>query len=206
VELIPQGNKVPVTFENSLKYAQLLEDYRLHEFSRQVGALCRGLASIVPFNFFSIFTAKQLEILITGNPDIDIDLLREKTEYRGSVTPNDRHIKLFWQVMKNFSQEDRKRFLQFVWGRNRLPSNSVGFGRELFKISDHSQAIFSRDPDRYLPISHTCFFAFELPRYTTEHVMREKILYAINNCTTVDGDATHEGRANLQMSSNENEE
>lgn len=40
--------------------------------------------------------------------------------------------------------------------------------------------------------------------YTNEKVMREKILYAITNCVTNDLDATHEGRANLQMTA-ENE-
>lgn len=35
---------------------------------------------------------------------------------------------------------------QFVWGRNRLPATAVGFGRDIFRISDHAQAIMVRLP------------------------------------------------------------
>jgi len=34
----------------------------------------------------------------------------------------------------------------------------------------------------------TCFFSVELPRYTNKASMREKILYAITNCHSIDTD------------------
>ena len=40
----------------------------------------------------------------------------------------------------------------------------------------------------YLPSSHTCFFALDLPNYTEESVMREKLLYAIEFCKAIDND------------------
>lgn len=121
--------------------------------------------------------------------------------------------------------------------RSRLPHNALGFGKDLFKLSDHAQAITTGKHDHYLPISHTCFFALELPRsdekrhlrrvprscctpharqptcsltslcrsplsarrYTSKSVLSSKLLYAISNCQSIDGDATHEGRANMMM-------
>jgi hypothetical protein len=73
------------------------------------------------FCFFScsVFTSSQLEVLVTGNPDIDISLLRSKTEYRGNLSARDKHVLMFWEVLEDMSQEQRKKFLQFVWGRNR---------------------------------------------------------------------------------------
>lgn len=44
-----------------------------------------------------------------------------------------------------------------------------------------------------------CFFALELPRYSSKALMRTKLLYAIMNCNSIDVDATHEGRANMNM-------
>ena len=55
-------------------------------------------------------------------------------------------------------------------------------------------------PDGHFPVSHTCFFSMEWPRYTSVEVAKEKLLYAIVNCTDMDMDATAEGRANLAMS------
>lgn len=109
---------------------------------------------------------------MTGNPSIDIDLLREKTEYRGNITAHDKHITLLWEVLHEMTQQQRKAFLQFTWGRNRLPHNALGFGKDVFKLSDHAQAIASGMHDQYLPISHTCFFALELPRSLTQRKPR----------------------------------
>jgi hypothetical protein len=48
-------------------------------------------------------------------------------------------------------------------------------------------------PDNYLPVSHTCFFSIELPKYSSKEVLRRKLLYAIYNCTAIDGDDTTAG-------------
>lgn len=60
---------------------------------------------------------------MTGNPDIDISLLRSKTEYRGNLSARDKHVLMFWEVLEDMSQDQRKKFLQFVWGRNRLDNS-----------------------------------------------------------------------------------
>lgn len=200
IELIPNGKNILVTYENSQLYANLLEKFRCTEFNKHITSICRGVASIVPLEFLSIFTWNQLEVMIAGNPEIDISLLREKTEYRGQIAATDKHIEMFWEVLESFSQEDRQNFLQFVWGRNRLPANALGFGRDLFKLSDHAQAIQTNKHDLYLPVAHTCFFALELPRYSSKEIIRDRLLYAIRNCSSIDGDHTHEGRANMMMS------
>lgn len=102
--------------------------------------------------------AAQLEVLVSGNAEIDLNLLRtQKTVYRGFLSGNDRHIKYFWDALESFTTEDKRRFLQvcvhsqclvdlnqFVWGRNRLPASAVGFGRDTFKISDHPQSMLVR--------------------------------------------------------------
>jgi len=56
------------------------------------------------------------------------------------------------------------------------------------------------DPDSHLPVTHTCFFSMEWPKYSSEEVARQKLLYAITNCVDMDADATAEGRANMAIS------
>ena len=36
--------------------------------------------------------------------------------------------------------------------------------------------------DDYLPVAHTCFFSLELPPYSSQEIMRTKLLYAVYNC------------------------
>jgi hypothetical protein len=48
--------------------------------------------------------------------------------------------------------------------------------------------------DRHMPRSHTCFFAIDLPRYTKEETMREKLLYAATYCSAIDNDSSANGQ------------
>jgi hypothetical protein len=42
--------------------------------------------------------------------------------------------------------------------------------------------------DGSLPTSHTCNQQLELPRYSTKEILKERLLYAIANCTTIEMD------------------
>lgn len=44
-----------------------------------------------------LFTAKQLEIAVAGEPEFDIAFWREHTEYKG-YRADDSTIELFWKV------------------------------------------------------------------------------------------------------------
>ena len=58
---------------------------------------------------------------------------------------------------------------------------------------------YDHRPDGHFPVSHTCFFSLEWPRYSSVEVARAKLLYAIANCTDMDMDQTTEGLANMAM-------
>jgi len=49
-----------------------------------------------------------------------------------------------------------------------------------------------RSIDDMLPITHTCFFSIELPAYTTLDVMTERVIFAMVNCTAIDGDGNND--------------
>jgi len=55
----------------------------------------------------------------------------------------------------------------------------------------------ARVMDQYFPIAHTCFFSIELPRYSSKDICYAKLLWAVNNCVSIDADNTREGRANM---------
>ena len=193
VELVPGGSGIPLTFENRCEYCNLLEKYRIHEFDIQAEAIRRGLSTIVPMRLLSLFTWDQLELMVCGISTVDIALLRSVTEY-SSCSPNDTHVMYFWQVLEEFSNEERAAFLKFTWGRSRLPLNAAAFAQR-FKL----QSFGKSPPDSYLPVSHTCFFSLELPRYSTIDVMREKLRYAITHCLAIDGDDTSIGMQAASM-------
>ena len=119
--------------------------------------------------------------MVCGERRVDIGYLRANTKYRG-VSPSDAHVQMLWRVLESFSDDQRQQFLRFVWGQSRLPHNPADFTQKFEILPYHNSSPGA------LPISHTCFFSIELPRYRTEKQMRDRLLYAIQNCVSVDAD------------------
>eukprot|EP00475_Leptophrys_vorax_P044051 TRINITY_DN8686_c0_g1_i1.p1 TRINITY_DN8686_c0_g1~~TRINITY_DN8686_c0_g1_i1.p1 ORF type:complete len:636 (-),score=165.67 TRINITY_DN8686_c0_g1_i1:54-1961(-) len=185
--LIANGENVSVTWENRTQFVQALIHFRVNEFKAQCDAMKRGLATVVPYPLLSLFTWQELELQICGRPKMNLDLLEKMTMYDG-CSRNDSHIVMFWRMLRErLDDEEKCQFLRFVWGRSRLPLRAEDFDRK-FKIARMHKS--DHNPDNYLPISHTCFFALDLPRYSTLDIMHQKVLYAITHCVAIDADDT----------------
>jgi len=186
-ELLPNGKNISVTWENKQQFCEALLRYRLTEFEEQCEAIRRGLATVVPLQLLSLFTWQELESRVAGSV-VDVDMLESATNYQ-SVQATDPHIKLFWQMMRErYTDEQRSRFVSFVWGRSRLPTTIAGFGSDRFKITPHSREDSAKDVNKMLPITHTCFFSLELPKYTNLDAMTDRMTYAMMTSTEIDGD------------------
>lgn len=85
----------------------------------QIDAFLEGFHEIVPTELVSIFDAQELELLISGLPDIDLDDLRANTDYHGYKS-GDAQIGYFWNALKSFSKEEVALFLQFVTGTSKV--------------------------------------------------------------------------------------
>lgn len=79
-------------------------------------------------------------------------------------------IVLFWKVFHELSLQEKKKFLLFLTGSDRVP---VG-GMEAIVIT-----IQPVSDDRLLPVAHTCFNLLDLPRYQTREKLKYKLLQAI---------------------------
>ncbi|OQR81938.1 HECT E3 ubiquitin ligase [Thraustotheca clavata] len=182
VEIKPNGKSIPVTFATRCEFADLVEHFRLHEFDQVLRYVELGLGKVLPLQYLHLFTANEFEKMVCGSPEVSISLLQQCTEY-SSCAATDQHIVWFWATLNAFSHQERSAFLRFVWGRSRLP-NSVAEFPQWFKLQS-----FSKTPaDSYLPVAHTCFFALELPPYSSQELLSKKLLYAIYNCQEIDAD------------------
>eukprot|EP00063_Salmo_salar_P067123 XP_014041958.1 PREDICTED: probable E3 ubiquitin-protein ligase HERC1 [Salmo salar] len=81
VPIIPGGNSIPLTFSNRKEYVARAIEYRLHEIDRQVAVVREGMSWIVPVPLLSLLTAKQLEQMVCGMPEISVDVLKKVVLY-----------------------------------------------------------------------------------------------------------------------------
>jgi len=178
VDLIPGGQEIAVTDESKHEYVKLLAHHRMTTaIRRQIDAFLEGFHELVPPELVSLFDAQELELLISGLPDIDLDDLRAHTDYQGYKSA-DPEIGYFWSVLKSFSQEEKALFLQFVTGTSKVPLDGFAAlqgsdGVKRFNIHR------SFGGAAQLPSAHTCFNQLDLPEYPTEEATRDKLMIAI---------------------------
>lgn len=98
-ELVPDGRNKLVTDDNKQEYVRLVANFRLDRaISEQKNAFLAGFYSIVPKDLLKIFDNRELELLISGLQNIDIDDLRENTTYNG-YNARSRPVLLLWEVL-----------------------------------------------------------------------------------------------------------
>ena len=178
VDLIPNGRNIEVTDDNKLEYVQLVSHHRMTSAIRsQIESFLDGFYDLVPPALITIFSPTELELLICGLPDVDLDDLYANTEY-SSFAVGDKCIQWFWEALRSFTREERAQFIQFVTGTSKVPldgfANLQGM-RGAQKFSIHR----AFGDTGLLPQAHTCFNQLDLPSYGTATEVREKLLMAI---------------------------
>ncbi|XP_053814710.1 E3 ubiquitin-protein ligase Itchy homolog isoform X3 [Vidua chalybeata] len=120
-DLKPNGSNILVTEENKEDYIRLVAEWRLSRgVEEQTQAFFEGFNEILPQQYLQYFDAKELEVLLCGMQEIDLNDWQRHTIYR-HYTRTSRQIVWFWQFVKEIDNEKRMRLLQFVTGTCRLP-------------------------------------------------------------------------------------
>ncbi|KAK1832134.1 E3 ubiquitin protein ligase [Podospora conica] len=178
VDLIENGRNIQVTEDNKNEYVRLIVEHKLLSSVKvQMEHFLKGFHEIIPEELIAIFNEQELELLISGLPDIDVDDWKSNTEYH-NYTAASQQIQWFWRAVRSFDKEERAKLLQFVTGTSKVPLN--GF-KELEGMNGVSRFNIHRDfghKDR-LPSSHTCFNQLDLPEYESYDILRSQILKAI---------------------------
>uniref|UniRef100_A0A669CT15 E3 ubiquitin-protein ligase n=1 Tax=Oreochromis niloticus TaxID=8128 RepID=A0A669CT15_ORENI len=176
-DLKPNGANIQVTEENKEEYISLMAEWR---FSRgvegQTKAFLDGFNEVVPLQWLQYFDEKELEVMLCGMQEVDLQDWQRNTVYR-HYTRNSKQIIWFWQLVKEVDNEVRLRLMQFVTGTCRLPLG--GFAELMGSNGPQKFCIEKVGKDTWLPRSHTCFNRLDLPPYKSYEQLKEKLLFAI---------------------------
>jgi len=180
--LIPDGEKIPVTNENRPLYISYVARHRLVvQPYAQTRAFLRGLSMIIDPAWLSMFNQAELQRLVGGDSaGIDVDDLRRHTVYSGVYEIGDdgqEHptVKLFWEVMTELSDDEKRDVLKYVTSSPRAPLLGFSQLNPPFSIRDGGL-----DEER-LPSASTCVNLLKLPQYKTKEGLKKKLLYAIKS-------------------------
>jgi HECT-domain (ubiquitin-transferase) len=177
VQLVPNGHAVQLTKENCFLYMHLVANHKLNtEIAVQTRALLQGFRSIIPLSWIQMFGSFELQTLIGGSdtPGFDVADLRANTGYTGGFANSQPYVEAFWEVLSEFSTEDKTAFLMFTTSCTRPPL--LGFKALNPKFG--LQQVYEIEK---LPSAATCFNQLKLPKYASKEELRKKLLFAIHS-------------------------
>uniref|UniRef100_A0A914YB74 E3 ubiquitin-protein ligase n=1 Tax=Panagrolaimus superbus TaxID=310955 RepID=A0A914YB74_9BILA len=176
-ELKEGGKDIAVNQENKEEYIELLVEWRFNRgIEQQTKAFFQGFTSVFPLEWLQYFDERELELLLCGMQEIDVDDWQRNTVYR-HYAPQSKQVIWFWQFVRSCDQEQRSKLLQFVTGTCRVPVG--GFSELIGSTGPQLFCIERVGKDNWLPRSHTCFNRLDLPPYRSYEQLAEKLKSAI---------------------------
>ncbi|KAI0170873.1 HECT-domain-containing protein [Pestalotiopsis sp. NC0098] len=176
-DLKPDGRNIEVTNENKKEYVELMVKWRIEKrIAEQFQAFKDGFHELIPQDLVNVFDERELELLIGGIAEIDVDDWKKHTDYRG-YTESDEVIQFFWQTIRSWDGEQKSRLLQFATGTSRIPVN--GFKDLQGSDGPRRFTIEKAGEVGNLPKAHTCFNRLDLPPYKSLEALQQKLTIAV---------------------------
>ncbi|CAN8032982.1 unnamed protein product [Ixodes persulcatus] len=173
-DLKENGDSLLVNQDNKWEFVDLYADFLLNKsVEKQFRAFRRGFLLVTDDSpLETLFRPEEVELLVCGSKNFDFNALEESTEYDGGYCANTPIIRHFWELVHEFSQEQKRKLLQFATGSDRVPVG--GLSKLKLVVARHGT-----DSDR-LPTAHTCFNVLLLPEYSSKEKLEDRLLKAIN--------------------------
>ena len=188
VELVEGGAEIDVTNENLPAFLEANFKYHLmYRVKPQLAELLLGFYDVIPEPLMTMFDFQELELLMSGLPEIDVDDWMANTLYQGqfeSRGAQHKSCQWFWEVVREFDQEHRAKLLQFTTGSSGVPAR----GFSVLQGNDGNIKKFAlsgiRKDQSLFPRAHTCFNRIDLPCYSSKEELREKLKIALATSVT----------------------
>ncbi|NWW37454.1 HERC4 ligase, partial [Panurus biarmicus] len=117
----------------------------------------QGFLRGCPARNWKMFFPEELQVLLQGYTAFDWHLLEKNVIYR-KYKKLDKTIRDFWTVFHKLSEEEKKMFLAFLSGSDRI----TGHGLECFRFYIADPQV--ENPDESSPYASTCYLILFLPR------------------------------------------
>lgn len=102
---------------------RLVTEWKIKKrIEEQFDAFMSGFNELIPADLVNVFDERELELLIGGIADIDVEDWKKHTDYRGYQEQDD-VIQNFWKIVRTWDAEQKSRLLQFTTGTSRIPVN-----------------------------------------------------------------------------------
>ncbi|XP_032717734.1 E3 ISG15--protein ligase HERC5 isoform X1 [Lontra canadensis] len=175
IDLIPNGSCVIVDQTNKRDYVSKYVNYI---FNISVKALYeefqRGFYKVCDKDIIEFFHPEELKDVIIGNTDYDWETFEKNAHYEEGYDNSHPTIVMFWKALHKLTLEEKKKFLVFLTGTDRIQVKGLKNMKITFCCPEN---VNEKDPIR----AQTCISVLYLPKYSTMERVEEALQVAINN-------------------------
>ena len=190
IELVPGGKNIFLNdqnknvFINKVIYFEVIMPYE-----EQIKYIQKGLYKILGGGLAGIFTVEEMNFMISGQENIDLNDLRENIIYKGEYNESHPVIKMFWEKILTLNKNELITFLQFATGSSAVPVDGFGalkeFGGRVQKLTIEPFMNYSAEnPDEYTfhkIESKKQHNTIVLPKYRSKKELNDAINMIISN-------------------------
>lgn len=173
VPLIEKGENIYVNKDNRKLYIEsYLSWFFIKSIQKKFDAFKEGFNLLCSGNLLSLCRPEEIQSMILGEEEIDIERLRGITTYK-KCDPDTQVVKWFWEVVSDYNEEMKKKLMIFVTGSDRICP--TGIEDMKFTIT-----YYENDAGKeYLPQTHTCFNEILLFNYSSKASLSDKLKKAM---------------------------
>ena len=155
LELVPGGRNIllndsnKITFIDKVIYVEAIMPYE-----EQIKYTQKGLLSLMGQEVRGVFSVEEINFLLSGQDDIDLNDWKENTIYKGNYNQNHPTIIMFWDKLSRMKKNEIIKFLEFATGTGSVPIDGFGSlkgvgGRiQKFTIEPYTNYA-AENPDQY---------------------------------------------------------
>ncbi|XP_063102741.1 E3 ISG15--protein ligase HERC5 [Cavia porcellus] len=175
VHLIPDGISIPVDQTNKKDYVAKCVDYIFNTSIKAVyEEFHKGFYRVFDQERIKCFRPEELMTAVIGSTNYDWEHFEKNSHYEQGYYISHPTIQMFWKAFHKFTLDEKKKFLLFLTGRDRLHVRGIQNRGIIFRCP----ANFS---EKDYPRSLTCHSILYLPAYSTMERMEEALHIAINS-------------------------
>ncbi|XP_028967234.1 NEDD4-like E3 ubiquitin-protein ligase WWP1 [Galendromus occidentalis] len=179
-ELKLDGKHIKVCEANKFEYLTLMMEWFSSDDAEQSKAILYGFDEVFPCEWLGVPDERDLEMLLCGVQEVDIDDWERNTDYKG-YGPQAEPVRWFWATVRGFDTRSLIRFLQFVTGTCRVPLG--GFAALQGAYGPQKFTIERADDINRLPRSRKSLNQIQLPPYRSLVEMKSMLLLTVGTST-----------------------
>ncbi|XP_038854961.1 probable E3 ubiquitin-protein ligase HERC3 [Salvelinus namaycush] len=175
VELDPKETGKLVTSANKKEFVDTYVNYIFNQSVEVVFEEFRkGFFKVCDIDVVEFFQPEELRGVMVGKENFDWETLKQNTVYEGEYHAGHPNIVTFWEVFEELTEDQKKAFLLFLTGFDRVPI--LGMNQIRMRV----QTLLNSS-QQHFPEALTCHSLLQLPIYPSKETLQRRLIAAVGH-------------------------